>query len=72
MKTINGVSMDQIISKPALSEIVGLSVSQLTRLEKEDRFPKRIHIGKRRVGWSLKEVVAWIEEKKESRNILNN
>ena len=72
MKIINDVSMDQIISKPALSEIVGLSVSQLTRLEKEDRFPKRIHIGKRRVCWSLKEVVAWIEEKKESRNILNN
>ena len=72
MDVIATNSTDRIIGKLALVELVGLSVSQLARLEKEGRFPQRIYIAKRRVGWSLKEVSAWIEERKNSRIQIEN
>ena len=62
--------VDRIISKSQVSELVGLSVSQFNRLEKDGVFPKRIAVGKRRVGYSFREVCSWIEEKKKLRDVV--
>jgi prophage regulatory protein len=35
----------------------------ILRLEKKGKFPKRIKIGERRVGWWLHEVMAWLAQK---------
>jgi len=35
----------------------------ILRLEKKGKFPKRIKIGERRVGWWLHEVMAWLDQK---------
>jgi prophage regulatory protein len=40
----------------------------LWRLEKAGRFPARIHLGPNRIGWSLAEVTAWINERKAERH----
>ena len=35
----------------------------ILRLEKKGKFPKRIKVGERRVGWWLHEVMAWLDQK---------
>jgi len=35
----------------------------ILRLEKKGKFPKRIKVGERRVGWWLHEVMAWLDHK---------
>ena len=40
------------------------------RLEKAGKFPKRIALGPGRNGWSLRELMAYIEEKKRQRDAL--
>ena len=44
------------------------SPMHIRRMEAEDRFPKRIHLGPNRVGWSLKEIQDWIEARKAERD----
>jgi prophage regulatory protein len=46
---------------------VPYSDMHIWRLEKSGRFPKRIRLGPNRVGWSAREVAAWIEARKAER-----
>ena len=39
------------------------------RLEKAGKFPRRIQIGARRVGWLLSEIEAWVAQCAERRAI---
>ena len=55
--------LPRIISKRELRQIIPLSPQHILRLEKLNRFPKRIRIGARRVGWRLSDVIAWIAER---------
>ena len=59
---------DRIINKSQLTDLIAMSASHLYRLEKDGNFPQRIRIGKRRVGWSLNEVMRWMEDQKNSRS----
>lgn len=59
--------MDRIIDRRELRHLVPYSSSQIYRMERLGRFPRRIAIGPGRVGWLLSEVVKWIEGKKEAR-----
>lgn len=34
----------------------------ILRLEKAGKFPRRIHIGTRRVGWLLTDIETWLEQ----------
>jgi prophage regulatory protein len=38
------------------------------RMERVGRFPRRVHLGANRVGWSLAEIQEWIESKKAERD----
>ena len=53
----------RIISKKELRTIVPLCSQQILRLEKQGKFPRRIWLSARRVGWRLSDVETWIEER---------
>jgi predicted DNA-binding transcriptional regulator AlpA len=48
----------RFLSKKQVRELVGLSPTQITRLEDADRFPPRVQVGFR-VFWVDTEVEAW-------------
>ena len=47
---------------------IALSKTQIWRLEKDGRFPKRIPISAARHGWSEQEIDSWIAERIEARD----
>ena len=59
---------DRIIDAPERRRLVPYSDMQIWRLEKAGKFPRRIRLGPNRVGWSLQEVVEWIESRKAERD----
>ena len=50
---------DWLVDKKELRHLVIYSPSHIDRLEKAGKFPKRRILGKRRVGWSRREILAW-------------
>ena len=52
--------LPRIITKKELRQIVPFSPQHILRLEKLGRFPRRIQIGTRRVGWRLAEIENWL------------
>ncbi|MFN0218243.1 MAG: helix-turn-helix transcriptional regulator [Hyphomicrobium sp.] len=53
----------RILRKKEVLLMVPYSAQHLLRLEKQGKFPKRIRIGERRVGWRLSEIEAWLDER---------
>ena len=53
----------RIITKKELLTLVPYTPQHILRLEKQGKFPKRIEIGPRRVGWWLSEVLDWLSNK---------
>ena len=51
----------RILSKKALKELVLYSPQHVARLEKAGLFPKRVQLGRNRVGWVESEVLDWLE-----------
>lgn len=52
----------QILRLPQVIQITGLCRSMIYQLESADRFPHRIRIGPRAVGWLHGEIQQWLEE----------
>ncbi len=50
----------QILRLPQVCAVTGLKRSMIYQLEAEQRFPNRIKIGVRAVGWIESEVRTWI------------
>jgi prophage regulatory protein len=59
--------VDRIIRDKELRTMVPYSSMHIWRLEKAGRFPARIRLGPNRVGWSLREVSDWLDERKAER-----
>ena len=55
--------LPRIISKKELKRIIPYTPQHILRLEKQGKFPKRIQVGERRVGWLLSDVESWIESR---------
>lgn len=53
----------RIIGKKELRLLVPYCDQHILRLEKAGKFPKRIQLGDNRVGWYLREVLAWINSR---------
>jgi len=53
----------QILRLRQVCERIGLSRSMVYQLEAEQRFPPRIKIGVRAVGWIESEIQAWLEQR---------
>lgn len=55
--------LPRIITKKELRLIVPYTPQYILRLEKQGKFPKRIRIGARRVGWLLSDVESWLRSR---------
>ncbi len=55
--------MNTILKLTAVMEMTGLSRSSINIFEENGRFPQRVNIGGRAVGWVCAEVQEWIESK---------
>lgn len=51
---------DRFIGKSQVRELVPLSDRQISRLEADNRFPKRLPLGPKRVAWLEREILDWI------------
>lgn len=58
---------DRIVKEKERQQITSLSRTQCYQLEKQGKFPKRIHLGCRSVGWRLSELMSWIEDQVHSK-----
>jgi prophage regulatory protein len=56
----------QVLRLPQVCRVTGLCRSMIYQLEAERRFPRRIKIGVRAVGWVEAEVQAWLADRIES------
>ena len=52
-----------ILRTPDIEKITGLSKVHLWRLEKEGKFPARLKLGGRAVGWHEAAILEWIESR---------
>ena len=59
---------DRLIDAKERRLLVPYSDMHIWRLEREEKFPKRIKIGANRVAWRLSEVLEWIDEKADARD----
>jgi prophage regulatory protein len=60
--------IDRIIMAPERRQLVPYSDMHIWRLENAGKFPKRIKLSPNgRVGWSLQEILAWIDARKSER-----
>jgi prophage regulatory protein len=50
----------RILRLPQVCEVTGLCRSMIYQMEADLRFPQRVKIGTRAVGWVEKEVTAWL------------
>jgi prophage regulatory protein len=50
----------RILRLPQVCEVTGLCRSMIYQMEADLRFPQRVKIGTRAVGWLEKEVNAWL------------
>jgi prophage regulatory protein len=56
-------TLPRIITRRELRQIVPFTPQYILRLEKQKKFPKRIQIGARRVGWYLSHVECWLADR---------
>lgn len=59
-QSIDALSPVQILRLPQVCKITGLCRSMIYQLESECRFPSRVRIGARAVGWVESEVHVWL------------
>lgn len=62
----HATAIPRIITKKELKLMVPYSPQHILRLEKQGKFPRRIQIGERRVGWRLADVEAWLAAREQS------
>jgi prophage regulatory protein len=55
----------RILRLPQVCSVTGLGRSMIYQLEADQRFPKRVRIGTRAVGWLEAEVRAWLQKRIE-------
>ena len=60
---------ERVLRIRELREMVGgISRRHIDALEQAGKFPKRIHISERAVGWLQSEIEAWIKQRAERRD----
>jgi prophage regulatory protein len=57
----------RVIRKPELMHRLGLSDTTVWRMERQGRFPKRVRLGGKAVGWFSDEITDWIAKRAEER-----
>lgn len=59
----------RLLSKRQLKDLVLYSPQHVARLEAAGKFPKRVQLGQCRVGWVEQEVLDWVQERIDRRDI---
>jgi prophage regulatory protein len=59
------LNQKEVFRPKEVIKIVGKSRSQLWRDEKEGKFPRRVKIGARAVGWLRSDILSWLQGLKE-------
>ena len=49
----------KLIFSKELPQLTGFTLRYIAKLEKADRFPKRLKLGARRIAWNAAEVAKW-------------
>jgi predicted DNA-binding transcriptional regulator AlpA len=60
-------SVSWYFTRKQIIEITGMSRGTIDRLERRGRFPKRVVLADRKVGWNVAEVEVWREERNQAR-----
>ncbi|MFC1572831.1 helix-turn-helix transcriptional regulator [Candidatus Eisenbacteria bacterium] len=55
--------MSRILRRAQVCDITGLSYSSIYRLERSGRFPQRVKLTDRLVGWHEEEILQWKHER---------
>jgi len=55
----------RVLRLPEVCSVTGLGRSMIYQMEADQRFPKRVRIGTRAVGWLEGEVRAWLQKRIE-------
>jgi len=66
---VASTSFLQILRLPQVCKVTGLGRSMIYQLEAERRFPHRVRIGLRAVGWVDSEVQAWLANRIERNRV---
>lgn len=61
--------VDIFLSAREVRHRVMYSHMQIYRLEKAGEFPRRIKFGRRRVAWSLRDILEWMQTKVDARKV---
>ena len=59
-------TLPYVLRLPQVCQVTGLCRSMIYQLEAEQRFPRRIKIGTRAVGWLEGEVQTWLASRVQS------
>jgi len=59
----------RILRLAQVCDVTGLGRSMIYQMEADLRFPKRVKIGTRAVGWIEQEVKAWLVKRIEARGV---
>lgn len=59
---ITSINNDRIVREAERKLITSISRSQAFQLERQNKFPKRIKLGNRSVGWRLSELQHWVAQ----------
>ena len=59
----------KILRLPQVCEVTGLGRSMIYQMKAERRFPTRVKVGIRAVGWVEREVNAWLVHRLEARRL---
>jgi prophage regulatory protein len=63
-------ALPRIVTKKELRLMVPYTPQHILRLEKQNKFPRRIRIGERRVGWRLSDIEAWLAQRERQSSLL--
>lgn len=58
--------MSKLIRPVELCELLSVSRSTISRLERQPDFPASVRIGLRAKGWRLVDIEAWLKKREES------
>ena len=65
-------SYSKLLPLDQVQERIPYSRTQIWRLEKQGRFPRRLRIGPNRVGWLESEIEDWIRSRLDDRAASDN
>ena len=63
--------LDRIVREAERKLITQVSRTTAWKWEQLGLFPKRIKLGSRSVGWSFLEINAWLQQRRETRNLID-